>query len=776
MYAFQDQSEGEFNGGYAITPNYSVFSVASSTVTDDIDYIIEDNKKYADDGTLPRFKLDNKYYTWNYNENRYESKENSDTIIFKINPIDKSKLDDTKDIYLFFNKNNPCGKTTYKYVGVKEYLKANSDLSSFIHENNDNRKDLPCIGATSSTVDNGNNNWKFDPNNQSDDGSNEECNTTSFEYLSIPSDKDIQSIKTVFLKGFNDRKSIQTKEREQGKYSHIQYVNNSGKEGSITDIDKDDLELLEDKLHLLSYYKKDTYVGVVFLKRNFKEFYKADLVDKLASEVIKSSAGELGGKKAMLIIVPYTYKVAHDTDCLPIGFSQTKDNDIVKYSAVKIDTKKKWLSKVLGIYTEIPKPLFVNRYYKMADGKIIQRAESSVKDIKGYPFINNLTFYESKGYDAIRSLNDEYKNTNFKEYLGLYAQYLEKANKLYFEYTTKEEQEGSINNANLWKTISTDDLGKFREIYIDDVKLTNKLWEKSKESWAWGSKVEISLNTSPILSKHFYNFDKMALVDDVVYGVVDGVGLIPGVDTFTDPFGAVYAGIRGDYTNATIYSASFAIPLAGSAYMKGALKVGEDASQLVGIVARKADNANGYILEAKKISEIGANEVHVSSVYYGGDQKLTQKVLDGVKADSKYIDGDYVRNALKYSDEISPLLKDSKELILKTFGRETKFATDDNTVRKVAEFLTEKNKKALSYIGGEQGLQDIIKANVRAGCTTCGTATTNFLKNMDEYLDDVLDFSNKYSKKDGFDDVLKELKKVNSGGSPNYAMEGARLC
>ncbi|CAM3289775.1 hypothetical protein [Empedobacter stercoris] len=819
FYGFQDQSEGEFNGGYAITPNYKIFSVASSIITDEVDYTKEENKKYSDDGTLPGFKLNNKYYTWNYKENRYESKENSDTIIFKINPIDKSKLDGKKDIYLFFNKNNPCGKTTYKYIGANKYIESKVDLPSFIHENNDNRKDLPCIGTVSTNQDYGNNNWKFDPNNKSNDNNTEECNTTSFEYLSAPVENDVKAIKEAFIRGFNARKSIQSKEREQGKYNHIQYVNNSGKEGSIADIDKDDLELLEDKLHLLSYYKKDTYVGIVFLKRDYKQFYKADIVDKLALEVVKVSKAELGGKKALLIVVPYTYKVSKETDCLPVGFGQTTDNDVVRYSSVKIDTDKKWMSKVLGVYKEIPKPLYINRYYKMADGKIIQKSIKA-ENVTGRPFINALTFYESNGYDEIINF---YKSWNgkgevkdgkwysWKELPLMRKQFIEEGEKIAYKYLNKEELEGSLENTELWKSIPTDDLGKFREIYMDEVKLTNKLWEKSVDKWAWGSKVEIALNEPKedvqLLPKHFYNFDKMTLVDDVVYGVVDGIGLIPGVDTFTDPFGAVYAGIRGDYTNATIYSASFAIPLAGSAYIKGALKAGEDASQLVGIVAKKADNAEGYILEAKKISDIGANEVHVSSIYYGGDQKLTQKVLDGIKKEGQYIDGNYVRKSLaELSDNFATLLSkidnlpnlsaaernalkadintsaelknlfvknidktdelsDAWKTVLNARGANSVLKKDVALINKVADL--KKNNSFMQNIGGNDGLEKIIKNNVQAPCKSCGNSGSKYLKNMDEYLDDVEHFVTNFNNVSDAQRLITELK-----NGAQYTVEG----
>ncbi|MDO5106356.1 hypothetical protein [Capnocytophaga sp.] len=118
------------------------------------------------------------------------------------------------------------------------------------------------------------------------------------------------------------------------------------------------------------------------------------------------------------------------------------------------------------------------------------------------------------------------------------------------------------------------------------------MWAKSKDSWTWASKVQIALDTEVLNANHFYDFNKISLLDDAVFATLDGIGLIPGVDTFTDSVGAVYAGIRGDVANTLIYSASFSVPLAGSAYMKGGLKAGEDATKLFGIVTRQADNAD----------------------------------------------------------------------------------------------------------------------------------------------------------------------------------------
>ncbi len=66
------------------------------------------------------------------------------------------------------------------------------------------------------------------------------------------------------------------------------------------------------------------------------------------------------------------------------------------------------------------------------------------------------------------------------------------------------------------------------------------------------------------------------------------------------------------------------------------------------------------------------------------------------------MNGDYVRKALKTGNEISPLLKDSKELIIKFFSRETKFFSNEKIIKKLSIFYKEKQKdcqlKSIIYI------------------------------------------------------------------------------
>ncbi len=104
-------------------------------------------------------------------------------------------------------------------------------------------------------------------------------------------------------------------------------------------------------------------------------------------------------------------------------------------------------------------------------------------------------------------------------------------------------------------------------------------------------------------------------------------------------------------------------------------------------------------------------------------------------------------------------------------GSQSLFKTDIDLLKKVAELRND--AQFLDRIGGEQGLQRIIQANVRARCKSCGSAGAAYLKHIDDYLDDVRHLVDNYNDVDGFADVITDLKRINSSGSPNLNVEGA---
>ena len=163
------------------------------------------------------------------------------------------------------------------------------------------------------------------------------------------------------------------------------------------------------------------------------------------------------------------------------------------------------------------------------------------------------------------------------------------------------------------------------------------LWQNSVNTWNWGSKVTIALEQSSLPSEALYDFEKMTLLDDAVYGTLDIFGVISGIDTFTDPIGAAYAMARSDVENATIYSVSAVTPLVGAAYVRGGAKALSKAEPAVALVAKKADNTDGFELVYKSVNDIQANEFYVASAI---DGKQSQEFLEQTQ---KYLD----KNAIK---------------------------------------------------------------------------------------------------------------------------------
>lgn len=134
-------------------------------------------------------------------------------------------------------------------------------------------------------------------------------------------------------------------------------------------------------------------------------------------------------------------------------------------------------------------------------------------------------------------------------------------------------------------------------------------------------------------------------------------------------------------------------------------------------------------------------------------------------------------NALKSNENLveefinGTVRLDDWQFITSAKGLNSILATDVATLKKVGSLR--KNKLFLDAIGGQEGLSDLLKANVRARCVSCGTSGAAHMKLMDEYLADVEHFVINFKSTDGFPLVLVELKKINSNGSANYAMEGA---
>jgi hypothetical protein len=110
-----------------------------------------------------------------------------------------------------------------------------------------------------------------------------------------------------------------------------------------------------------------------------------------------------------------------------------------------------------------------------------------------------------------------------------------------------------------------------------------------------------------------------------------------------------------------------------------------------------------------------------------------------------------VNHISKFKNSLSVNLIDAWDLI-RTYEQPLR-RTNMPLLRKVVS--QQDNTTLLQRLGGLNGLGTIIAKNKRApfkGCTTCGSFT--YLHDIDDYLADVEDFANRYSRTTGFNEVV----------------------
>ncbi|PAM94918.1 hypothetical protein B4N84_10765 [Flavobacterium sp. IR1] len=570
---------------------------------------------------------------------------------------------------------------------------------------------------------------------------------------------------------------------------------------------EDLLNVLEDRFRMLYETTKNNIYFVplsMAIQADGKQyFYDKETLDRLTKEVFESCGL---GSNDILLVLPFNDM--KDTKCLPLGIAK-KGSTVLSDDEISGLTGN-WDKKVLQLFSKVAKPLTVSTYYITATNKIIRFNKKTSDNVKGYSAIKVLQFFKSKAYAEINELNKELNRCTDPQQAGvvscrdvwtLYEPFLKRENAIFFKYSNLELASGGMQSKDIWDEISTDDIGKLREPFMDQKAVTDQIFIDSKVKWAWYAQVEISLENSELnAKKHFYDFNKLTVLDDIVYSTLDAVGTIPGFDTVSDPFGAIYAGVRGDKGNAVIYSASFMIPLAGSAYIKGGLHEAKQAGELWGIVAKKADNADGFILDVKKISDIKADEFHVSSLSYGNVKELAEKVKTEALIDASiFIDEKNIKNALnELADNLGSLLskidnlpnlsaaekkalkadlnktEELKNLFAKNAHQTDELARAWKNLKEANRSELRKDAKALeSFVKlkknpsfSKMGLTDELISSLQGyGNTTRSASFSEILNDLDK-LGDFL-HSNSGTTFENFDKVLGILKRTDEVGN-NY--------
>ncbi|MFJ1428372.1 hypothetical protein ACILD6_07185 [Capnocytophaga canimorsus] len=668
IYAFQGQSQGEFAGKIWLTPDWRPFSFNKSHTTS----IDRKQLNKIPQGTLPAIYHDEKPYFAKFSaQGKFIGYQ---TVQGDILNIEYKTVTNKTEIYLY-QTGSSCGSDRY-YVTNWGYIKDKQGKEINFENNEENIKYVANVVC---------NDLK-------------KGNCSEFTLIAA---EDISEIEKYQKQLDNDLKnavtkianSRQTEVQPLGKYNHI--VNSL-----VSREPASQLYELEEKLHLLSHYT-DVDVVVTFLDLGSNKYVEEHILSDLARNAVRKLPTD-NRKVVYVVIASSNYEsifkegTINQKTCYSIAYAQSH-NDIVN---VKQQGKSVY-ETIINWYADIEKPVIFNKFYQYADGSLQNYIYKSKTNQRGYPFIKHLEFYQSKVlsnrkvfYPISTNISDEGQLEEIMEQVRQARADAELA-------LQKETAPYGLADEELWNVLTIDNLGKFREVFMDygqngTPDYPRYLWQNSVNTWQWGNKVTIALGQSSLPSEALYNFEKMTLLDDAVYTMLDIFGTIPGVDTFTDPIGAAYAVARSDVENATIYSVSAVTPLAGAAYVRGGAKALSKAEPTVALVAKKADNTDGFELIYKSVNDIQANEFHVATSI---DGRQNQEFLEQTK---KHLDKNAIKkqvDELAKAKSLSPTLsKWVDEIKDVSLRRKIENLNADDLAKLEKDFLSKSNGNELKKL------------------------------------------------------------------------------
>ena len=623
FYVFQDEEDAEIAGKIWFTPDWRPFSVKeTSTITS----VRTDNVPV---GTIPGFELDNKFYHAEFVGKKFVGyyhnyeKQDEKEYQFKV-----SNLNSDADVYLF-QYNGGCGynryyKTKFHYANQKKSaVKFGTDV------NVEYVGTIPCA-LSGDTIKN-------------------PFKSSICEYFDDNESVNVEGVKKA-VESLNAAHGLRTAitntqaPREKGEFYHLVNVSSSDLDGRA--------EVVEDKLYLL---KQKTGINFYVVFQPIDNKMDMQARDLFAEQVLKQSDLGTNGKNVIVTVPFFTLTPLVNftpIDCIQPGFAQSNAS-IVRSQSFEFKQTDNLLEYILGAFTDIEKPLFFRRYFLKANGSLVNQEfeTKNTNRLRGYPFINEVEFYESPELKEIDRFQRLIKNTSPNLYemdaisiQKIRSEWINELNKLFIRAEKSETTAFRENRVDYWGSKIDVGIGEFREFFIRDVALTNayvgtNIRGTYLESW------KILFARSNLEPEHLYDFDVWSVVDQTVYGGLDVVSLVPGLDTFSDLGGVLYAGVRGDLENALVYSGSLVIPFAGSGYLKGVKNGIEYSDEAFAITAKKIRGEIEY--EVKKVADVKDNELQISTILTS-DEEIAKKI--GEEDLEKYVDKNEVS---RFLDDLS---------------------------------------------------------------------------------------------------------------------------
>ncbi len=657
FYVFQDEEDGELGGQIWLTKNWKPFSFNDSRkVYDPSETLNEPN------GTVPGIVVNEEYIDSEGNSQTreifYEANGNAFTSSGR-DPLDISLISETSlksdtKIYLY-DDNGSCGQDYY-YWAYWSYVKGKSSIDFTDTSNVFGKTSIPCISENTST------DYSVCDGFQYLDETNEQHINLKDHYqkeLDKALNKALTSMPSSSGSLVRDKSSI----------NHIQFANTTE-----LAIPESELQRIEDKLHLLSFYQPDTYMAVTFLKVQNNLYLSDRLINEMAFEAIKNNEASVGSKNVIHVVVPYANYQSilgeHTSKCYNIGFAKNKE-DLLTISSV--GGKKSIRDDIVKIFRNVEKPIFVKQYLTKADGSFLV-IQQKAGDSRNYNEIHLLQFYNSSYIETIQSYRNQIvnlitahgrdENPTNQEIYEYVTQVSDLNSKIAEAYDTAQYEESDINvfANNTWQSFTPTNIVSLREVFVVDNEVSTAYYASQMAYFSFIEVASIYLGNNQSLNSdiHFYEFDGYTFADPLIYGLADAISMIPVpyVDNIGDGLGLLYGTYRGNSRDTPFYAVGLAMPI-GAGYLKKGRKGIEN---LYVVVGKKLDNGE-ILLEKKLRSQMDSGDIQITSVLSSNsdDADKALREVENYRENAEK----YVRGFLSKKEKLLELVSDSEKALLK---------------------------------------------------------------------------------------------------------------
>jgi hypothetical protein len=395
------------------------------------------------------------------------------------------------------------------------------------------------------------------------------CNELAAETSYAPAE--VQELADTYAAGVRTRHTYPYGTRGQGDRFHL--LATPGSEILLTAAER---EVWEDQLFLLRE-KTGIDFFVIFHRR-------AEPLSKTAAEALLGAAlDRADAADALAVLVPYTSNPYAGTCGRPVYQLSGQ----VEVGAVDLELPGGLATAadyIRHVFAQVRKPLYLANVLLLADGSIFNY-EITRDGVIGFPYLNQLTFYASSEIAYRQTLPDcgsylplteaDYSPAEITAYFDCTA-----GNQTLREVSDQREQQA------LDRLFAAPTLGEklalldgpdwqrwthridLRPAYIEDpaVVLSYANYHQFSQQAAWLANLDylfsqhFSAGSAYDSELHSYTaIDWFTVVDPLVYGASDLLGVLPVVGDFADGIAFLYASVvRHDPYNTVAYGASFA--------------------------------------------------------------------------------------------------------------------------------------------------------------------------------------------------------------------------